>query len=82
MARNFGNKRNKKKYNYEKIKAQNVGKSNEKNNQNIFVIEKDVMRTTFIKNNKEHFDKIKNILICFVAIFPEIGYCWLFYISY
>ena len=65
----------KKKYNYEKIKSENVGKSNEKNNQNIFVIEKDVMRTTFIKNNKEHFDKIKNILICFVAIFPEIGYC-------
>ena len=65
----------KKKYNYEKIKSENVGKNNEKNNQNIFVIEKDVMRTTFIKNNKEHFDRIKNILICFVAIFPDIGYC-------
>ena len=65
----------KKKYNYEKIKSENLEKNKEKNAQNIFVIEKDVMRTTFIKNNKEHFDKIKNILICFAAIFPDIGYC-------
>ncbi len=65
----------KKNFNYEKIKSENLEKNKEKNAQNIFVIEKDVMRTTFIKNNKEHFDKIKNILICFAAIFPDIGYC-------
>ena len=39
------------------------------------MIEKDVKRTAFIKDNKEHFNNLKNILICFVSILPEIGYC-------
>ena len=60
----------KKKYNYEKIKSEILGNDNGN-----VLIEKDVMRTAFIRNNKDHFDQIKNILKCFVSIFPKIGYC-------
>lgn len=60
----------KKKYNYEKIKSEILGNDNGN-----VLIEKDVMRTAFIRNNKDHFDQIKNILKCFVYIFPKIGYC-------
>ena len=67
-------KRIKNKYNYEKIKKE-VTDKNIKNIDNIFVIEKDIERTTFIRDNKDHSDKIKNILACFVHIFPNIGYC-------
>ena len=67
-------KRIKDKYNYAKIKSETI-KQNIKNVDNIFVIEKDVQRTTFIRDNKSHFDNIKNILASFVHIFPEIGYC-------
>ena len=67
-------KKIKSKYNYEKIKKE-VANKNIKNIDNIFVIEKDIERTNFIRNNKSHSNKIKNILACFVHIFPEIGYC-------
>ena len=62
----------KNKYNYNTIKSK-IG--DKKDIPNFLVIDKDVKRTEFIKDNKEHFDKLKNILICFVSIFPEIGYC-------
>ena len=67
-------KKIKNKYNYAKIKKEITG-NNIKNVDNIFVIEKDMERTTFIRDNKSHFDKIKNILASFVHIFPDIGYC-------
>ena len=67
-------KKIKSKYNYEKIKKE-VANKNIKNIDNIFVIEKDIERTNFIRNNKSHSYKIKNILACFVHIFPDIGYC-------
>ena len=65
-------KKIKEKYNYQKIKKE---QNNKKDVKNIVVIEKDVKRTTSIKDNKEHFEKIKNILICFAGTFPDIGYC-------
>ena len=64
------------KYNYEKIKIEVIKKGENKDTNNtIFLIEKDLMRTGFIRENKEHFEKIKNILVCFDNIFPKIGYC-------
>ena len=65
----------KNKYNYETIKSDVLEKNNPKEIENIFVIEKDVKRTFLVRNKNDHFEKIKNILICFVSIFPGIGYC-------
>ena len=42
---------------------------------NIHVIQKDLLRTKFLQNNKEHFNKFKSILISFLFLFPKIGYC-------
>ena len=42
---------------------------------NIHVIQKDLLRTKFLTNNKEHFNKFKSILISFLFLFPKIGYC-------
>ena len=46
-----------------------------KEGKNIFLIEKDVLRTLFIQKNKEHADNLKYILVCFLFTFPDIGYC-------
>ena len=46
-----------------------------KEGKNIFLIEKDVLRTLFIQKNKEHAEKLKYILVCFLFTFPEFGYC-------
>ena len=43
-----------------------------------FVIEKDVLRTVFIqknKDNQEHINNLKSILVSFEKTFPNIGYC-------
>ena len=42
---------------------------------NIFLIEKDVLRTLFTQKNKEHINSLKFILICFLFTYPEFGYC-------
>ena len=42
---------------------------------NIIVIENDLLRTNFIDQNKEHLKILKTILISFLFLFPEIGYC-------
>ena len=42
---------------------------------NINVIEKDLLRTIFLDKNKEHFNIMKSILISFIFLFPKIGYC-------
>ena len=42
---------------------------------NIYIIEKDLSRTLFLQKNKSHFNKLKSILICFLILFPNIGYC-------
>ena len=42
---------------------------------NIMVIQKDLLRTKFLFEHKEHFNKFKSILISFIFLFPKIGYC-------
>ena len=42
---------------------------------NIFIIEKDILRTSFAQKNKEHSDSLKWILLCLLFTFPECGYC-------
>ena len=42
---------------------------------NINMIEKELLRTKFINQNKDHFKILKTILISFVFLFPKIGYC-------
>ena len=42
---------------------------------NINVIEKDLLRTKFVVVNKDHFNKFRSILISFLFMFPKIGYC-------
>ena len=41
----------------------------------VYIIEKDLLRTLFIQKNKSHFNNLKSILICFLIMFPKIGYC-------
>ena len=41
----------------------------------INIIEKDLLRTSFIQKNKSHFNNLKSILISFLVLFPNIGYC-------
>ena len=61
----------KKKFDYQKIKKQKI----QSDAKTITLIEKDVNRTFFIKDNKSHFEKLKNILVMFSISFPKIGYC-------
>ena len=42
---------------------------------NINVIEKDLLRTKFISQNKDKLKILKTILISFLFLFPKIGYC-------
>ena len=68
----------KKEYNYKNIKKYNfVSDENIKkeSNEDKFLIEKDVFRTTFIQKNKEHINNLTSILFSFVEVFPNIGYC-------
>ena len=68
----------KKEYNYKNIKKYNfVSDENIKKelNEDKFLIEKDVFRTTFIQKNKEHINNLTSILFSFVEVFPNIGYC-------
>ncbi len=72
----------KKDFNYQEIKKQvNIsvdnGDINEeiKQGKNIFLIEKDVVRTLFIQKNREHIPNLKSILVCFIVTRPDIGYC-------
>ena len=43
--------------------------------QNLNAIQKDLLRTQFLQEKKEHFEKFKSILIIFLFFFPKIGYC-------
>ena len=43
--------------------------------ENINVIEKDLLRTKFLKEKSQHFKVFKSILISFLFLFPKIGYC-------
>ena len=71
----------KKKLNYQSIKKSidfSIKKTNKKvdsKDENQLIIENDVLRTLFVKKNKEHTNNLKSILISFVIAFPEIGYC-------
>ena len=42
---------------------------------NIYTIQKDLQRTKFINEHKEHYKPFKSILISFLFLFPKIGYC-------
>ena len=42
---------------------------------NINVIQKDLLRTQFLQEKNEHFQAFKSILIIFLFLFPKIGYC-------
>ena len=46
-----------------------------KNEKYILVISKDLLRTKFLIQNNEHFNKLKSILVCLAFIFPKIEYC-------
>ena len=72
----------KKDFKYKDIKegiylSEEKGKINEeiREEKNIYIIEKDLLRTLFTQKNKTHFNNLKSILICFLILFPNIGYC-------
>lgn len=72
----------KKDFKYQEIKKEiNISfdngdiKNELKQGKNIFLIEKDVIRTLFIQKNKEHQENLKSILVCFFFTHPDIGYC-------
>ena len=72
----------KKKFKYKDIKeviyiSVDNNKINEeiREEKNINVIEKDLLRTVFLNENKEHFNILKSILISFLFLYPKIGYC-------
>jgi hypothetical protein len=69
-------------FNYPEIKKQvNISVDNGdlkdeiKQGKNIFIIEKDVVRTLFIQKNKDHLQNLKSVLVCFFITHPDIGYC-------
>ena len=72
----------KKDFKYKDIKegiylSEEKGKINEeiREEKTIYIIEKDLLRTLFLQKNKSHFNNLKSILICFLILFPNIGYC-------
>ena len=72
----------KKDFNYKDIKegiylSDQKGKVNQElgEEKNIYIIEKDLLRTLFLQKNKSHFNNLKSILISFLIMFPKIGYC-------
>ena len=72
----------KKKFNYQNIKKsldsivekESLNKQSKKEDIR-YLIEKDVLRTLFIHENKEHINNLNSILISFESSFPHIGYC-------
>ena len=72
----------KKKFKYKDIKeviyiSLNKEEINEeiREEKTIFIIQKDLQRTKFLYEHKEHFKPFKSILISFLFLFPKIGYC-------